>query len=561
MNHSFSKYSLLFLLIISNFYSFAQPPQKYPDINHKYTKQEVEHFLDYYQQKRDTLGIVYASLLWQSVSSSKNFDEEKKIVSILFRYKYLVKKHSEENYYHLLLELASHHSNDYKSLMISNALCDSVFRYSQSTKNTLLHQKAISYQAYLLLEMGDKEQVFNILKQLYQYKHKWQKEPALKIEYYYQLGNAYLLANRYNESIDCFRRVNELTQEGNYKRVRHLTVLFLAQCFRKIGQYSKAEDYALLGLDMTKGIDNIYLERWALEELALVNHQKKMYKIEAKYWIKYWEIEQEIRKLNQKKLNNTGINLELLEAELKQANIQKQLIENESNQKKRITNSLMIICMLLVLLLGVGIWVYRQRVKIAEQQRQMALYQGQEQEKSLIARELHDNIGNTLAGIKTQIDPSTPNFHLLTTHLDDLYQNIRTLSHTLHVEDIEQVGLLQSSQDFIRLIDKNGLISFAVYGQEVPLLPLQSKILYRVIQELLTNALKHAQATKITLSLLFDEKKLLMSVEDNGVGFQPSQNARGIGLKNVQKRVEVLKGNIQWHTSSEGSSFLIEIPF
>lgn len=560
MNTLLRQLFLMCACVLVSMVVFSQSKEEYPNLDKQYTDKQLDSFLKFYQTKHDTLGIVYTYILWQNESRNISFDEKKKIISMIYTNRHLVKHHSEYNYNALLLMLSEQHDDNYKSLTNSIERCDSVLVYSQQNKKPLLARKALVNKMFLLLDMHS-DTLWRALPQLYAYNYLWPQYAFMETEYYYLSGAAHVYAKQYAEAIKSFNQLLTLVEGTEYRITRHLAVLFLAQCHRIEGNYHQAEQYALQSLSIGANIGNLHLLRWTYQELAMINHHQKNFKESSDYWLKYWDIEEEIRLNNVQKLNNTGISFELLESELRQSNLQKQLDKQEIAQKKLITDSLWAMCLLLVFLLGLGILAYRQKVRLSNQEKQMALYQGQEQERSYIAKELHDDLGSTLAGIKAQIPPSLPNFTLLNKHLGYVYEKIKTFSHALHTDDIEQVGLRQTCQDFINLIDKQGIINFSVYGQEILIPAFEATMIYRVIQELLINALQHAQATKVYFNLYFDAKQIHIAIEDNGKGMVQPTHSTGIGLANIQKRINLLGGKIEISTSADGTSFFISIPF
>jgi signal transduction histidine kinase len=85
-------------------------------------------------------------------------------------------------------------------------------------------------------------------------------------------------------------------------------------------------------------------------------------------------------------------------------------------------------------------------------------------------------------------------------------------------------------------------------------------VVYRIVNELLGNALKHAEATEINLELVEENGILQIIVEDNGKGFPDTNNKQGLGLKNIEYRVMYLKGTCNIDSNSEGTTIIVGIP-
>lgn len=193
--------------------------------------------------------------------------------------------------------------------------------------------------------------------------------------------------------------------------------------------------------------------------------------------------------------------------------------------------------------------------------RKMALLQGQELEREEIARELHDHVGSLLAGIRVHLATDAASQKQLVPWLDEAYQSVRTLSHNLHTGVLKEEGLLQACFDFINLVDTQHKIVVQVHGNQQPLPPFTGIMAYRIIQELITNALRHANAQTIQLTLLFAETSLMISVADDGVGFDPAASVTGLGLRSIKERVNIVGGQLEFDDSDNaGMTVLVTLP-
>jgi signal transduction histidine kinase len=133
-------------------------------------------------------------------------------------------------------------------------------------------------------------------------------------------------------------------------------------------------------------------------------------------------------------------------------------------------------------------------------------------------------------------------------------------------ESLLKYGLENSLRDYCRNISQPGefSVSFEALGTAtMQLTDEQSFHIFRIIQELIQNIIKHAGTTQALLQISYNEHKLYITVEDNGKGFilTDPQHKKGIGLKNIESRIKALKGKMDFRTApNEGTSVLIEIP-
>lgn len=204
-----------------------------------------------------------------------------------------------------------------------------------------------------------------------------------------------------------------------------------------------------------------------------------------------------------------------------------------------------------------------------------AMLLGQEKERQRLAGELHDNIGATLTAVKIQFNHIQKNYsptEELKTHFDktnrlleEAYQEIRTLAHLKNSGVIAKNGLLPAIKQLTKNASgvKNLTIEVADFGLDDRLENTLEIAIFRIIQELVTNIIKHSQATEASISLTNHKDRLNIIVEDNGIGFDPKllRTKAGMGISNIEKRVEHLGGSIEIDSSpKKGTSIIINIP-
>ncbi|CAL2081405.1 tetratricopeptide repeat protein [Tenacibaculum sp. 190524A02b] len=189
---------------------------------------------------------------------------------------------------------------------------------------------------------------------------------------------------------------------------------------------------------------------------------------------------------------------------------------------------------------------------------------GEEKEKNRIALELHDGIGGQLSGIKhyaTSLEDSKEKTILLK-DLSNVTKDIRLLSHSLSSSYSMQQPLTDLLQVLQEQYKNHFKITISIYPEEA-LQKISDKtkhFLHRTLQELINNIYKHANANLVTISLTIIDDIVLM-IEDNGIGFDTSVKSKGIGLHNIQERVDNLQGQLSIDsTSRHGTTIIVKIP-
>ncbi|MDO5523162.1 MAG: histidine kinase [Bacteroidia bacterium] len=272
---------------------------------------------------------------------------------------------------------------------------------------------------------------------------------------------------------------------------------------------------------------------------------------------------------------NQKMNINQLETQYNQSESEKKILTLENKTKLHQTIALSSISFAL-LLLAFYIYASKQKKKQAQQELisleqkkeaeiSKALMEGNEQERSRIARELHDGLGGKLTGIKINLENAIETNHdnslqKAVSQLEETVSDIRTLSHNLMPVSLVQYGLDAALRDFVQNL-QTASTKIDYYASNLAEITDRNKQLsiYRIVQELVNNAVKHADASAIFLQCTVENGLLLIAIEDNGKGFDPQTNQRNMGLNNIETRVKYLNGKINIDSSpGNGTSINIE---
>ncbi|MEZ0609294.1 sensor histidine kinase [Fibrella sp. WM1] len=240
----------------------------------------------------------------------------------------------------------------------------------------------------------------------------------------------------------------------------------------------------------------------------------------------------------------------------------------------------------IMLVIGIVVFllVYQKRIAAQELRvKQMELsYQQEviyrtldavEDERKRVARDLHDEVGAALSAMRlllaqlTQAAPPSDESRHLTSQfkyvIDSTIDNVRRISNDLLPQGLDELGLTYALEGLCESV--MALADVNVELTVVPDLNLPTRanlIVYRLVQELLNNALKHADATDIRLSLLREADMLVLRYADDGKGFNFEQayQQRSFGLKNIETRAQMLDGLVAFDTSP-GEGLRVDVKF
>jgi len=194
-----------------------------------------------------------------------------------------------------------------------------------------------------------------------------------------------------------------------------------------------------------------------------------------------------------------------------------------------------------------------------------------ENERRRIASDLHDDVGPLLSAIKIQInhleghdDDEHKLIEKSSKYIDDIIQKMREISNDLLPNVLVRKGLAAAIEDFISKMPVTNLtIDFKCPNEQRVLSEIEVNV-YRLVQEIVHNTVKHAEASKLKLELIITETQLRLASVDNGKGFDYSEMIRkngGLGLLNLQSRTEMMGGDFDFKSErGKGTSYLFEIP-
>lgn len=291
-----------------------------------------------------------------------------------------------------------------------------------------------------------------------------------------------------------------------------------------------------------------------------------------------------------------------VEYEYKQKNLKDSLVFEEqlhASEKKATasTNRFIIASLLLLLTASVAaVWFNRvnllekkntvaqqnvlmqaQQIKELENEKKLlashAILKGQEDERSRLAKDLHDGLGGLLSGIKHSIINMKEKFILTNDHvsifekslnmIDTSIKELRRVAQNMMPEALAKFGLEEALNDYCATVSTaSAQVNFQSFGENSEIKSAPEIIVYRIIQELVNNSLKHAFASEIIVQLIKGEGWVRINVEDNGKGFDVDRlkEATGSGWSNIKSRVDYLNGSIDIKSEiGSGTTVSIEL--
>ncbi len=429
--------------------------------------------------------------------------------------------------------------------------------------------------------------------------------------------------SQYKEAIMWFKKGDSLAIETKSLHEQKIIYINLALTYESWGKYEKSIECLYYYIELKDSLLNEKKNQQMVElvskyeankkqqEIELLKNERRLKEMAMQKQKSVFALEQLKTKAETEKKHNKLIILQNKneiqhlvldnnENEIERlklnASLNKTIIQTEQSKAEKqatIRNVTILISLLIVVPVVVLLIFYQQKVKAQSivsirteqlnQQKTLKLFkdfelktikaqlEGQEKERLRIASELHDGVGGNLASIKLGIakvaDKLSGNSNLkhIMTQVNETCDEIRAISHNLTPNKILNSAYIDLIREYIfKNVDSEKIsMRFQAYP-EYKLNSISDNIkieVYRIIQELLSNVIKHSQANEVDISLNLNNESLILMIEDAGIGFNPHKTVKGIGLLNIDSRVASVNGKLTIDSIiGRGTIFTVEIP-
>ena len=406
-------------------------------------------------------------------------------------------------------------------------------------------------------------------------------------KYYQVKGNFKFDDKNFNGALADFSKGLPLVKLTNAPYDIATCYIWISACNTGIKNFTAARKYLdsayMLAKHSPYQLQHVYLNRYHLER------QQGNFPVAINYLDSFNVLNDSIQH------KADGDRIEFLDAkyqaEKKEARISQLQSEKEIQhlnlQKKNALNYFLIAAVLIAIVITLLLYrnfrqkqkLQQQRIGELEMQQQLtateAVIKGEEQERTRLAKDLHDGLGGMLSGIKYSFNAMKGNlimtpennqaFERSMDMLDSSIKEMRRVAHNMMPEALVKFGLDTALNDFCSDINQTGAlrISYQSIGMKNAVIEQITAItIYRVVQELINNTMKHASATTAIVQMNKTDTGIHITVEDDGKGFNPAilEENKGIGWNNIRSRIEYLKGRLDIQSESgKGTSIHIEL--
>jgi|GEM_PF-1793113 len=353
----------------------------------------------------------------------------------------------------------------------------------------------------------------------------------------------------------------------------------LGAIYYKRGQFGQAEEFLKEGIERSKEIG--FKEKLLEAHFWLYNIQKEVGNIRKaldhyEMYVALRDTAQNLEYKNEVSRLAIVYDTDKKEQQLRVLTAEKELKEVEIARTRLIVVGVAVFSLLIIftIILNNSRQRFKLKAELAEEKERLqknrfkTVMDAEEKERKRIARELHDGLGQllstariTIASLDSEVNPRVENSVKI---IDMAVKEVRNISHNMMPNALVNVGLEAALKDIICKVDESGSVSGFYQSSISPNLEESTAIsVYRVVQELVNNTLKYAEATEIKLEISGNEEWVSLSLSDNGKGFDTSKTlySNGIGWNNIYSRVDLLGGKISVRSSpGQGTFVSISIP-
>lgn len=524
------------------------------------------------QKNKEGYPFLIKTMLEKSIPTAEKYGETK-VLGFLYTQLALMLTYNAE------FEKAKSYNEKAVQILEKNALHSTELFYAYlNTSSNYCYQAKCSSGKQFLNKAGEMVRPY--------------RESSSNTLYYYNKALYFIGLQEHTEALEMIEKGLSYAKKYNQKLQMQMFYFHKYDIFKKLKRYKEAKNL----------LEEILAEKTLAQDLnnrkTIYSHLSGINEImgnpgQALVW------EKKYSKLNDS-LNAENVKLEINKLETKFSALEKEkkiaFLNAEKNQKQMEVNKkdsyLWVLSLILLFFLSLLIFLFilykknkklseqkeinlQQKIEDIKQKEQLALTKaildGEERERERIAKDLHDGLGGMLAGVKINLSTWSSNhlnpehdkdFYKILNQLDNSVTELRHVARNLMPESLLKFGLETALGDLCEFYARKDL---DIYFQPMDIekkLPLSIQLnIYRIVQELLANAVKHAQASSILLQCSQSRESFLITIEDNGKGFNKDieKTTKSLGLRNLNNRVNYLKGKMEVNSDPQGTTVNIEL--
>lgn len=392
---------------------------------------------------------------------------------------------------------------------------------------------------------------------------------SLLANLYYMLGNAYNVPSTVDSAMYFLQSAKSLYDQVGGDRIRVAVSNELAKILILKTQYSEARPILEKNLSIIRSFNDWQYYNRTYGLLVAANEGTNDYK-EALFYMKH-KYDTMLKFLVSQRTESVAQITEDLRTTKGLDAAEEQAVQAEeqaffATRKARIFGWVAIV---LIIILIITYLLFTRAIQKKQLENLQAMVIGEENERKRVAKDLHDGIGVLLTSVKLRLSnfqdkvESKKEFQSSLDQIDNACTEVRRISHNMVPASLTKLGLQEAILDLLDNVSASTdiVIEEALDYKEGAYDESKEVLIYRVVQELINNSLKYADAHKLSVSISKSKQDYLLTYSDDGKGFDKSKIKFGLGLRSIASRVNILKGKLSYESApGEGAIFNITIP-
>lgn len=536
-----------------------------------------------YAAKRE-MGILY----WDMANNYNRIGDYYKSIEYYFLSINVFEKFNDKNYlsslYGNLSSIYTHTADSTKSL----EYMQKAMVLAEELSNDDLKCRTYMNYANELLNQGQFSKVQEVLNKAEPIVLKLQNT-AYSQYFFYMKGDLARRQKEFTSAVTHLKKSLQLAKIDNDPHQVTGAMSLLFDCFNALNNLSESKIYLDSTLSLAEEAGLKMRRKEVYDGFAVWYEKKGDYRNSNSYLKKSIALNDSIlSEENNKRIASleTGYQIASKENEIKNLKTERELQQLSIRQKNTLNYSLIGTAIIILVISLLSYRNYKQKQKLQQQriteletEKQLtateAVLKGEEQERSRLAKDLHDGLGGMLSGIKYSFNTMKENMVMTSENhlafersmdmLDSSIKEMRRVAHNMMPESLVRFGLDTALKDFCNDINESGALKVnyqSIGFADVQLEQTTAVTVYRIVQELINNTLKHAAAGTAIVQLTKTDNLLSVTVEDDGKGFDPAivKRTEGMGWRNIRHRVDFLKGKLDIDSQPDkGTSVHIEL--
>lgn len=567
-----TKILLLFLLTVV----FNDVEAQYPNVDNIYTKDQLDSMILSYQTKNDTLGLAYSYWAYAKNQENSKSLNDSPITNLRKSMEYFYAAKDYNNYYNVKGAIGSFFMDKEFMKQLAKDYIESAVYYFRASKNVANEAGHLINLANIYIHENDFKPVKEILERV-ELLNKQVNNKSYEGRIHSSYADYYARQAKYKEAFYHIELSYEIARNEQIGWLEALALYFKSKCYQSLNNEEARKETLLATLNIVENDMNLYLLRKEIyDNLRDYYFRKKNFTKAYEYAYKaqktvetiyFSKMESDLRSFTEYNL------LEKQRMIVSTIALEKKVAQNELEKMRTGQYIYIGVIFGIIVFLGLLLYVYFNRRKIEllkkseiENSFQIeslnSLISGQELERERIAKELHDGLGIMLARIKFTVERSSDK-ERVTKMIDDVCSEIRNISTNLQPTALSEFGLKKAIEDFVLKHDfSEPNLVFQFFGEPLELGTNKNLMIYRIVQELVTNSIKHANAKEILIQIINTTESMTLTIEDDGVGFDENNiKSQSSGWKNIKSRANYLQSNITLTSdATSGTSVTIIMP-